>query len=161
MYNSTRQAVYALKRRLPLSVDVYFPGVPSTDYATGAMTQSIVKVTVPKAILLADKIKRAGSYAKSFIEREANDFTNGQYYDLTTRQIIIDVKDTPAGNELNLDCWIVYNHMRYEIADITIHEALNAYVMTLKQLKGAPKYEIFDIFVREVIGFADRSDYRK
>jgi len=133
-----RQLLYSLKRRFGGPVSVYKLEDSTTDYKTGAKTQYVSKVMVPRAIVLPVKVVR--EVATSITVVAANKMmVYGGSYDAGTRQFIFDALDMPTEFNFGKDDFILYNDRRYEIKSIEEFEFHTAWIVVGKETFADPQ----------------------
>lgn len=146
-------ALYKLKRDYGEGIDVYRSLGETVDLATGKKVSIKTKQHVRRAILLPSRV------ARDFVKQAgyAGNITNAKYqglFDSSQRQIVIDKTDLhDQFKTLTTADWIIFNHIRWEISEIDEFEQNIAYWLLVKQVKGAPKYEIHTLHVKDQIKF--------
>lgn len=152
-----KRAIYALKRLYPAVVDLYVPGTPTLDLESGIQNQPATKYTIRKAIILPTVGIREGRYNRAYI-RSAVQFTVGAFTDTDTRVFIIDLKDIPSDTAVDCNCWIIYQHERYNIKIMNRHESNAAVELFAVRLRGAPTNEQHDVAIEHSAGFTGEGD---
>jgi hypothetical protein len=140
-----RQTIYKLKRLYGGTIFVYKQGNKTTDTKTGEITWSGRQVsTVARAIILPVKMTREQVQTISMISADKA-FVYGGTYDRGARWFYIDPRDLPAGYEIKLDDWIVYNGKKYEMKQAKDNEFDSLWEVLGVEMIGVKPEQIFNL----------------
>jgi hypothetical protein len=157
-FRAFRRTIYGLKRRYPLTVDIYHLNTVTTDPSTGIQSAaSATKVTIKKAILLPQKEVRAFVYDRSYISASPK-FTMGAMFDHKTRKIVIDNRDIPSGFVVDLSNYVIFNNVCYQVKEINNYENGEAFLLVLDSVDGAKFNQIISLQVNEYVAPDEEGD---
>jgi hypothetical protein len=147
-----KRVLRMLKRAYPGSVVIHRRGEITLDLESGQKSFDVQAWRVNKAIILPSDAARKFSYDLAFIA-VLKQFTYGAQYDVNSRRIIVDNADLPAGWKPHKDDYIVYDNLKYEIAEIQQFEFNAGIIYTLKGLPGDPTDLVIPILWRNTLHF--------
>jgi len=156
-FRHIRRVLYSLKRRYPQEVGLYRATGVATNFQTGVQSETRIKHTIPRAILLPSKLSRDFSYDLAYIAAN-KEFTQGAFYDHKARRVIISKRDIPADWPLDLNTWLVFQHTRHEIKEIVEFENNEGVMFILEALSGQPPKEIHDVFICDTLNLTDSAE---
>jgi len=140
MYNApTRNILYRLKREFGVFLKLQWRDSCTTNRETGNKVVKYSGIELRQAILLPESIKRNAQMGMPFPVGNKT----GAWYDAGERGLILDIKDLPISIIPKMDWFVVYNNRRYEIKAIDEITDLAAYQITLKEVIGSTKSELF------------------
>lgn len=128
--------IYRLKREYGGAVTIQRRTLNTVDLCTGVKTQDRDAIHIRRAIILPSRLIRKFDYDLTYIASNKN-FTYGGFYDTDYREFIFDARDLPAGFAFNLDDALIFNHIRYELKEISAFEFGHAFTMIAKRVKDA------------------------
>lgn len=138
-FRLVRQTIYALKRIYPQRIELCRTSQNSTNYASGAISSSLTKVVIRKAILMPAKITRDFSYDLSFIAANKN-FTYGAFYDKRVRMVLIDRRDLRRASPtfpVDLNMHVLFGGRRWEVKSLMEYEEQEVIGLLLEATDGA------------------------
>ena len=128
-HSQVKRILYQLKKIFGTSI-VLREKTATTNYATGAITNSVDTLTVKKAILLPRRMQRQFDYDLSFIAANKN-FTYGGLYDSNTRWLIIDERDVTGAFDITLNYECDANGLRYDVAEVNYDDYSKVYYLRM------------------------------
>ncbi len=131
-----KQVLYTLKRDFGLPANIVWRTSSVPNLETGKLNVSQDSVAVSRAIVLPRVLQRDFVYDLSFIASNKN-FTYGGLFDKNSRKVFIDPDDLPAGFEIKIGYWIVFNGVRYEVKTVDTYEQNAAIDMDVSQVDNA------------------------
>jgi len=111
-----KKILYRLQRQFGVPVVFRFPTQNDYDVTTGAITRAYTEVKVRRTIVLPTRATRDFVYDLAYIASNKN-FTEGGYFDKTTRNMIVLKKDL-KGNEPDLEWECTYKSKQYVIKEL-------------------------------------------
>jgi len=140
-----RQTIYKLKRLYGGTLFVYKQGEKTTDTRTGEITWTGREVhPVNRAIILPVKMTREQVQTISMISADKS-FVYGGTFDRGARWFYIDPTDLPAGYEIKMDDWIVYQGRKYEIKQAKDNEFDSLWEVLGVEMIGVVPEQIFNL----------------
>jgi len=138
--------LYHLKRQYRTPVDLFNKVSDANDLTTGLRSVKYVKLEVKKGIVLPTRQKRDFVYDLAFISANRN-FTEGGYFHISTRTILLDGKDVPSDFVIDMDTFVQYNEQRYEIKEVMRTIDKRGYILIVE---NAETYDLISIINRKV-----------
>lgn len=148
-----RRCIRQMKAEYGGQITIYKLSSVSTNRKTGVKTVNRSSVVVDRAVVLPDMLTRAHQQSISLISANKQ-VVQGGTYDPGTRRFIIDRSDV-SNWELDQDDWIVYDGSRYDIKTIEDFEQNTAWLVTAKQVRGAPVHEDIYQTVSHLVTLSD------
>lgn len=146
-----KRVLYKLKRNYGYPLDLYKILETSEDVATGKKTVRRARHHLHKAIILtAAELKRQYQYDMSYVAVNQR-FSYGAFYDTEALFLIIDCVDLPRGLVLTLDDFAIYKHKRYNFDKVEPLEQNLAYMIKMRESKGAVAGEIHEVSVTNIL----------
>jgi hypothetical protein len=136
--NTLRQIkliVYRLKRNYGIPATLRKPIQNDYDVTTGEVTRQYEEFEILRAVVLPVDVARKFSYDLSFIAANRN-FVYGGFYDVNDRVVLLDAKDLPADETIDLTWRMTIDGKIYEISAIEQAERKSAYVMKIKHTEN-------------------------
>jgi len=153
--HNIHKVLYSLKKTWAVTMDWYQLVSSSANIETGRLDTNWNVVNVRKVILLPDDWIRTFAYPLSFLAANKN-FTYGDYYDRSRRNIIVDVRDLPRTwrfdtTQPEFNDKIIIDNRAYGIWKATDFEAGLAYFMTISHIKGTLPNQLLPVEVEQVL----------
>lgn len=146
-----RRVIYKLSKDHGFKLDLY-RATEITNYRTGRRETSLVKWHIKKALVLPNRMYREYNYLGF---NNANQQVGG-VFDIHERRIIINKRELPRGHVIEENDYIVFNHHRYELKDISDMELVDFWHLTTRRIEGHPANEIHEHTVRDRLEFQDQ-----
>ncbi len=138
-----RDTLYKLKQDYGYRMDLYVPDKSTVNYETGKQTGSKRRYAINKVILLPEILTRRLVQEAAFLAGGRN-FAFGGLFDEGKRTVILDGRDIPKGVRLDQTCYMVYQHVRYDLDKIDELEHRCGFVMTMNKVQTNLPREIMD-----------------
>jgi len=132
-----------MKKTYGLPIDLYSVVLGATNLETGTKDIAYTKVRIRRAIVQPARYHRDFVYDLSFISAN-KDFTTGGFFDITDRRVIIDASDLPAGWELDLNQYVIFNNRRYDIKSYYEFETDMGFILVMRETKGQKLVRVED-----------------
>jgi hypothetical protein len=113
------------------------------------LTPTTITQQVNKAIILPDALRQKFDYDLAFIASNKN-FTYGGFYDTSVRRVIIEESELNGFVPQNNDYYI-FDELRWEIALVSKHPLLTAYVLIARSVVGGTRYQVSDMSVESLL----------
>lgn len=152
----SRQVLYALTREYgdgPLGI--YSFGGSTVNLKTGEKSIQRSVTVLKRVIVLPSTVKRDLVQTISMISANKQ-FVYGGTHDARERNFIIDRRQIPD-LELKKDDWLVFKGHRYEIVRWQEFEYDSGWIVTAKELIGAPTDQILEAQAEDTLGIQDES----
>lgn len=137
-----RSVIYGLEKNYAFRLDLYRKK-EVVNLETGRKVTTRIKYKIKKAIFLPNQIYRDFNYG-SLIKMGTPNFQLGGLLDLKQRIIIIDKRKLPRDFIIDINDYLVFNHDRYEIKDITEFELADFWRLTIRQVEGENPNEVHE-----------------
>lgn len=139
------RAMYRLKKRFGMPVDLYNITASAVDSDTGVRTRTLTKHRVDKAIVLDGTSWIQFEYDLSWI-MAARPFSMGGHFDTMERRFIFDEKDLGDFRIEDIGdlSYLVYNGLKYAVQSKQEFENRKAVVVVGKHVPGEPFNQIYD-----------------
>lgn len=140
-----KSVIYKLKRSFGLPMTLIYD-TTTTDLATGKKIVTKLSWTIRQAILMPEKLDRQSIFAY-FIKTQ---FKYGSELTLSDRIVLIDARDLKLnGLEIvgSTDWYAIFNNKRFQVIHCRQYESGAAFVLTIRELKGAQPYRVVEITV--------------
>ena len=112
-----KRTFYNFKRMWPTPIQLHqVSGEPTTNYDTGEIERNEESIKVKRAVMLPRETARKFVYDLAYIASSKN-FTQGAFFDQSSRFILVDQKDLPKGYEVHSDDEMTLDNERYQIED--------------------------------------------
>lgn len=147
--------MYTLKRQYREIVDIYSPTVGELDLSTGLQPTTYNVNRCKNAIVLEAKTNITGQF--TIADRGLRPLLQGGYLNSGDRIFIFDAKDLPKGFIIDLQQYFVYNHIRYEVKEVSAFSKNLAYIAAATATKTTPPNEINVLSVYDYITLSDTS----
>lgn len=149
-----RQALYRLKLQFGVLVDVYELVNTNTNYNTGVKTREIERVRVRRAIKLPQQTTHKQFISPNYTQTNKSFVTKGMGWDEVSDTFLFDGTDLPNFDFQLKDCWLVWNHVRYEIKVIEEMGHRAGWVVGTTLAKGTPANEFHIELVEQDVGLS-------
>lgn len=148
-----RDTLYRLKQDYGQRMDLYVPNKSDVDYNKG--TQSVTRkyYSISKVILLPEILQRR-QFHEVGLAAAGRQFAFGGLMDDGERTIILDSRDIPKGVKLNSTCYMIYEHVRYDLGKIEELEHRCGFIMSMNRINTSLSLEIVDLRAESVLQFA-------
>lgn len=120
-FKFVRAAIYALKRRYPIQLELKRDDQLTINLETGIQTSTVASRTVKRAVLLPNKLARLSAHRGA--------------YDIRDRGILIDRQDL-GSFKLDLSTWVMFKMRRYEVKSIVEHEEAECVELVVHAVDG-------------------------
>ena len=153
-----RQTIYDLKHRFGGEVTVYKVQDSTTDYKTGSKSIATTSRLVRKAIILPNQLTRELFQGVSYLSASKSFASlGGQGWDEGQRGFIFDGHDL-IGHTFEIEDWIVYRGVRYDIASIEVLEWNSGWLVIAKEVKGQVSGGSTTVEVESDLGLTQSED---
>jgi hypothetical protein len=131
-----KNVLYTLKRDYGLPATIVWRTSSVPNLETGKLEVTQDSVAVNRAIVLPRVLQRDFVYDLSFIASNKN-FTYGGLFDKNSRKVYLDPDDLPAGFDIKIGYWIIFNGIRYEVKAVDTYESNAAIDLDVSQVDNA------------------------
>lgn len=135
--------LYRLKREFGKRVAIYRPIASSQNVQTGKIIRGFQLLVIRLAPVLPRNTDRRFAYDLDYIQA-GNNFTEGAFYDRSTSEVLIDVRDLPKGFEPNLDDFLVFEYKRFDIKKVARYEDLATFRLDISAVENQAKEKWVD-----------------
>lgn len=135
-----RRCIRQMKHEYGGPITVYQLGSATTNYDTGAKSQTHDSVFIRRAVVLPVNLARDALQTISMISANKQ-VVQGGTHDMGLRTFIIDRTDVPSDYSFHPDDWIVYDGRRYDVKEVEEYEYKTAWLLKAKLVEGNPVYE--------------------
>jgi hypothetical protein len=152
-----RRALYELKKRYGLPIDVYRLASTETNLATGERTRVLSKTSIVRAIVMDAQLWTRFHYDLAYI-MAARQFSMGGFTDSAERVFIIDRDDLASDFQINTTDYIVFDGKKYEIKSCVDYEERAAYLVTGRHTPNEPINQIHEMSVSQHVTLTHEVD---
>ena len=150
-----KRALYSLKRRYGLPVDVYQSGSNTADVRTGVVDIGKTVHRLKKAIVLPSQLTKEEHRTISIISANKQ-MLQGGWYEADVRTILIERAELP-GIELGTDDWFVFQGRKYAIISVQDYELNMGWIIRVRALTGETPQQIHVVKAESFIEFTGAS----